>query len=188
MLTVENGYVLFATPPARHIYHFVDTPTPIQRSIPSASAWPSDPPQATTTTGYSLYIGYGALGKDLCTYEDYTFYNGSVSHRIYNGSEIYGGIRYYYLMENENSRREYGLSTVPIKFYIKSNDVSAYFDSAGNIHYRGTYLWIDYLRIDDDTGMEVYNTWSGDFIRNYDAELMTMGKPQNELLHTVSGS
>lgn len=188
MLTVQNGYILFATPATAHDYHFVDVPTQIQRSVPSGSSWSTSPPQATTTAGTQMFVGYGALGQELCTLTDFEFYEGNTLHRVYNGHDIDGGVDYYYFMVDNIDRKNLGYSTVPIRFYVKTNEITTYWDAQGNLHYIADYPWIDYVRVMHGSGEIRYNTENGDFIRNYDIGLVTSGKAQNEFLHTVSGS
>lgn len=188
MLTVQNGYILFATPAAAHDYHFVDVPTQIQRSVPSGSSWLTTPPQAVTTAGTQMFVGYGPLGQELCTLTDFEFYEGNTLHRVYNGHDIDGGVDYYYFMRDGVDYKNLGYSTVPIRFYVKTNGITTYWDAQGNLHYIADYPWIDYVRVYHGSGEVVYNTENGDFIRNYDIGLMTVGKAQNEFLHTVSGS
>ena len=188
MLTVQNGYILYATPATAHDYHFVDVPTQIQRSVPSGSSWSTSPPQATTTAGTQMLVGYGALGQGLCTLTDFEFYDGSTYHRVYNGHDIDGGVDYYYFMRDGVDYKNLGYSTVPIRFYVKTNEITTSWDAQGNLHYIADYPWIDYVRVMHGSGEIRYNTENGDFIRNYDINLAVSGKSQTEFLHTVSGS
>lgn len=188
MLTVQNGYILSTTPPVEHTYHFVDTPTQIQRSVPCSTSWSTSPPEATTTAGTRLLAGYGALGQEMCTLTDFEFYDGGTYHRVYNGHDIDGGVDYYYFMLDNVDFQNLGYSIVPIRFYVRSNSITTYWDAQGGLHYIAQNPWIDYVRVYHGSGEVVYNTENGDFIHNYDIGLMTVSKTQNEFLHTVSGS